>query len=152
MKIKRHPLVYMAYAIIYTTLTPPTWASSEVIKHGFGATLVCPFNVINGPKSIGNVVIACYSNTSCPTPSLIGNAAWGGRGGGTPTLQNGSHTLSNDAMTSVGLTSLTTTVSIQLEVHNAANTAYSNLCMEATVVGGVFNCTGGPYTLDIGNL
>jgi hypothetical protein len=152
MKKRRGVLIYTVHAVFYTTLTLQALASSDVIEQGLGATLVCPFNVINGPKSIGNVIVSCFAapDVNCNTVP-IGNAGWAGRGG-TPTLRNGAHTLSNDAMASVGLTALTTTINIQLEVHNPGNTAFSLLCMPATVVAGVFTCTGGPYTLDINNL
>lgn len=153
MKIRRWRVIYTAHAAFYMALTLSAWASSNVIERGLGATLVCPFNVVNGPKLIGNVVIACFSDTGCNT--LIGNYPWGGRGG-TPNLQNGSHTLSNDAMANVGLTTSCANPipaqSIQLQVHNSGNTAFSLLCMQSTVVSGVFTCTGGPYTLDLNNL
>lgn len=151
MNTRRRFLLYAAHTALYMALAVPAWASSSVIDR-MAATLVCPFNVTNGPKSIGTVIVACFAapDAACNTVP-IGNAAWGGRGG-TPTLENGSHTLSNEAMAAVGLTAFTTTVNIQLEVHNPGNTAFSLLCMPATVVGGVFTCTGGPYTLDINNL
>ncbi|MDP1574988.1 MAG: hypothetical protein Q8L78_08700 [Coxiellaceae bacterium] len=145
---------FLVYALVAfcIVLTLQARASSSVLKSGLGATLVCPFTVINGPKTIGNVVVSCFEapDSTCNT-TPIGNAAWGGRGG-TPTLENGSHTLSNDALASVGLTAFPTTVNIQVEVHNPENTVYSLLCMHATVALGVFTCTGGPYTLDISNL
>lgn len=154
MKTRRHFLTYIACAVFYFTLMPQSlWAFSDVIKQGLGATLVCPFNVINGPKLIGDVVVACFSDIGCNT--LIGNYPWGGRGG-TPSLTNGSHSLSNDAMANVDLTTNcanpTPSQSIQLQIHNPDNSALSLLCMNATVVSGVFTCTGGPYTLNINNL
>lgn len=154
MKTRRHFLIYIAHAIFCFSLMPQSlWAFYDVIKQGLEATRVCPFNVINGPKTIGDVVVACFSDTGCNT--LIGNWPWGGRGG-TPSLTNGSHSLSDDAMEDAGLTancaSPTAAQSIQLQVHNPGNTAVSLLCMRATVVSGAFTCTGGPYTLDINNL
>lgn len=93
MKKRRRVLIYTVRALFYMSLTFQAMASPNIIEQGLGATLVCPFNIINGPKSIGNVVVACFEapDTACNT-APIGNAAWGGRGG-TPTLGNGSHTL-----------------------------------------------------------
>lgn len=150
MKIKRHFLIYATHATLCIALTIHVWASSSPINRGFGATLVCPFSVTNGPKAVGNVVVACFTDTGCNT--LIGNYSWGGRGG-TPILQNGSHTLSNDAMTAASLTTACGSAqSIQLQVHNPGNTAFSLLCMPAIVSSGTFTCSGGPYTLNINNL
>jgi len=150
MKTKRSALIYTAHLAFYTAISIQTWASSGIIERGFGATLTCPFNVINGSKSIGTVIVACFSDTACT--SIVGNYSWGGRGG-TPTLQNGSYTLSNDAMANVALTTACVSAqSIQLQVQNPLNTTVSLLCMPATVSSGLFSCTGGPYTLDINNL
>ncbi len=100
LKTRRHFGLYVAHVIFYITLPLQTWASVEVIESGLGATLVCPFNVIGGPKLIGNVTIGCYSDAAC-TQYNNNNASWGNRTAGfNPTLKNGSHTLSNDAMAS----------------------------------------------------
>ncbi len=132
------------------TLT--SWASTRVIDPYFGATLVCPFNVINGPKLIGNVTVSCYSDTRCFF-YLNANYSWGTPGSTpAPTLYNGLHHLSNDAMANVGLNAITGTQSILLQVKNTENTIVSTVCMQATIVGGVFACSGGPYTIDINNL
>ena len=143
--------------VFYFTLSLQAWASSGIIKQGLGATLVCPFTVtgagVSG-KSIGVVYVSCFSDTACTTYTGD-NASWGGRGG-TPTLKNGSHTLSNDAMASVGLPAACaaadpTTASIQLQVQNPSGSVTALLCMQAIVVSGIFTCTNSG-TLDISGL
>ena len=151
MKTRRHPLVYIAHIIFSITFTLQSYASSGVIARGLGATLVCPFTVAGGPKLIGTVTVACFNDPACNTFSG-NNASWGNRVS-PPTLQNGSHTLSNDAMASVGLPAACAAAvqSIQLQVQNTGGSVTSVLCMQATVVSGIFTCsTSG--TLNISTL
>lgn len=151
MKTRCHRIAYLIYTIICSTLTLNASASNSVITSGFGATLVCPFTVSGGPKQIGTVTIGCYSDTTCTTYTGS-NASWGGRGA-TPTLTSGTHTLSNDAMANVGLTTACrdatpTTQCIQLQVQNPGGSVAAILSMQATVVSGEFICTTSG-TLDI---
>lgn len=153
MKTRRHFLVYIAHIVFYVTLPLQAWASLGVIQRGLGATLVCPFTVSGGPKLIGTVTIGCYSDLGCTTYTG-NNASWGNRIG-PPTLQNGSHTLSNDAMASVGLPTACAnagTQCIQLQVQNPAGSVTAPpLSMQATVVSGTFVCTTSG-TLDVSSL
>lgn len=149
----RHRLpLYISHAALYLTLTLPAWATPSLIERGFGATLVCPFTVTGGPKLLdGHVEVSCFSDTECGTTSL-GTAPWGTPLGDTqPTMQNGVHTLSNGAMAAAGLTSFTATQSIKIMIHSQEASS-ATLCMQATVSNNSFACTGGPYTLNIGDL
>jgi hypothetical protein len=143
MKTRRRFLTYIAHIIFYITLPLQASASSGVIQRGLGATLVCPFTVTGGPKSIGSVTVACYSDITCTTYTGS-NYSWGGRGG-TPTLTNGTHTLSNDAMANVALTTACAnagTQCLQLVVQNPAGSITAPpLSMQATVISGTFTCT-----------
>jgi len=148
---------FVLMALVISGLIPgprPASASSEslpeVLETDSRPSMVCPFTVINGPKSIGNVVVAVFTDIACGT-AAIGNAAWGGHGG-TPTLTNGTHRLSNDALAGVGLTALTTSQSIQVQIQDPGNTTSATVCMQTAVAMGAFTCSGGPYTLDINNL
>lgn len=150
LKTRRHFLVYIAHIIFYTTLPLQASASFGVIQRGFGATLVCPFNVTGGPKLIGTVTVGCFSDTSCTTYTG-NNASWGNRIG-PPTLTNGRHTLSNEAMDSVGLPAacdMAGTQCIQLQVQNPAGSVTALVSMQATVVSGTFVCTATSGPLDI---
>jgi hypothetical protein len=154
MKTRRRFLIYIAYTILCFVLMPQSlWAFSDVIKQGFGATLVCPFLVTGGHKSIGQLTVACYSDTTCTTYTG-NNYSWAGRGG-SPTLTNGTHTLSNDAMANVGLTNACAsagTQCIQLLVQNPAGSVTAPpLSMQATVISGTFTCTTSG-TLNISSL
>ena len=155
MKTRRHFLTYIAHIIFYITLTLQASASSGVIQRGLGATLVCPFTVTGGPKSIGQVTVACYSDTTCTTYTG-NNYSWAGRGGH-PTLTNGTHTLSNDAMANAALTTacanaIPTTKCIQLLVQNPVGSVTAPpLSMQATVISGTFTCTTSG-TLNISSL
>lgn len=153
LKTRRHFLAYIVHIIFYITLPLQASASSGVIQRGLGATLVCPFTVTGGPKSIGQVTVACYSDTTCTTYAGS-NYSWAGRGG-TPTLTNGTHTLSNDAMANVHLTTACAnagTQCIQLLIQNPAGSVTAPpLSMQATVISDTFTCTTSG-TLNISSL
>jgi hypothetical protein len=151
MKTRRRLPLYMAHAAFYLALTLPAWATPSLIERGFGATLVCPFTVTGGPKLLdGSVEVSCFSDTACGTP--LSTAPWGTPlGDPQPTMQNGVHTLSNEAMAAAGLTLNTTTQSIKIEIFSQIG-ASATLCMQATVSSDLFACTGGPYTLNINGL